>query len=221
MRLWETGPAHDEFLPTWLPDETIAEQPRKFPRDWLEVEAIIEKRLASFEDRHNSECDEAYERGIQEGMRRQEEVVQKKLEAAREPIAHVAAAVEQELAAGRESTYRQITRLTSALAESWLRSMVAINPHVFTVALRDALEPLSHLDRITVRMSPADHRCLKEGIAAGEEEFLEFAELKVLADPKVDMGGAVAESAGGSVDCRLSTRLEQALKIIEPEHHDS
>lgn len=218
LQLWETGVAFKEFHPTYQSRRKPAPSRQRFPRNWTELEALVEARLAQFEQRHQSECEQAFERGVQEGIRRQDQAAACKLSAAQDTLASLAEAVNAQLAEFRASICDQVTRLTAALAETWLRQQVAINPGVFLPALRDALELLAHLDDITVRLNPVDYRSLSDGIAAGEEDYLEYSNLRIIPDPEVAVGGAVAESAGGTVDCRLDTRIKQALQIIAPDY---
>jgi flagellar biosynthesis/type III secretory pathway protein FliH len=186
----------------------------RLPRSWTEVEALVESRLAAFEERHRQENDSHFERGMQEGMRQCEFELEQRLEAARLPLEQLAARVGVELAKLREGLYTQAAELAAALAEAWLGRLVAINTTVFTAALHDALEPLAHQDDITVRLNPEDYRTLRDGLETGDESFMAFESLRIVADAGVERGGAIAESAGGTVDACLATRTQRALEAL-------
>lgn len=190
LRLGQRDPEPDTFVPTFANGNATSGKPEQTA---LQV---------------------AFQRGVAEGMRQRADEIIRQHEAAREPLARVALAVERELAELRGDLYRQTVSMAAALAECWLREIAVINPTVFLAALREAMQPLEHLDDITVKLHPDDYRTLRDGIAAGEEEFLQFARLRLVADAQIEAGGVVAESEGGSVDARLRTRIEHALGVI-------
>jgi flagellar biosynthesis/type III secretory pathway protein FliH len=221
LRIQECPPDDRTFVPEYErePAAPTAKVPR-LPRSWLEFEQAVEERLAAFEQRHQQECQEHCERGVREGMRRRDAEVQKRLQAAAEPLQHLVSEVETLLARQQQDTYRQAARLASALATAWLGRMVCLNETVFLAALEDALAPLKHLDEITAHLHPSDYAVLKAGVASGDELFQAYSGLQIVADPEVEQGGVVTTSAGGSVDARIATRIERALEAIIVDNHD-
>ncbi|MCI0524631.1 MAG: hypothetical protein L0Y75_05140, partial [Acidobacteria bacterium] len=207
IRLREFQLAAASFRPVYA--DSVAHPPavKQFPRNWVELERAIETRLQAFDDRHHAECRDQFERGVLEGRRLQEAEAQRKLDAAQKQMALLVDTVNKSIADLRASLDRDASALASAIAESWLKQIVSLNPSAFLAALRDATAPLSHLDDITVRLNPADYRTLAEGIAAGDRASLEFADFRITPDASIAVGGAVAESRGGTVDARLNTRI--------------
>lgn len=192
---------------------------RRLPRTWTELERFLEERLAAFEERRRTEQTEAFERGVQECLRRQHASVDQRIAAARRPLSNVAQAVQSELALLREDLYRQTSELAAALTATLVGRLVALNAAAFLPALRDALEPLRHMDDIRVRLNPTDHETLKAGLGSGEELFTGFDQIDVISDATVAPGGAVAESRGGTVDARLQTRLKTAIQLLSSGSH--
>jgi flagellar biosynthesis/type III secretory pathway protein FliH len=221
VRIQELPPEEQDFVPQY-PREPVAAKARepRLPRSWVEFEQAVEERLAAFAERHRRECEEHFERGVQEGMRRRDAEVQKRLQAAAEPLRNLASQVEEQLARQQQDTYRQAARLAAALAKAWLGRMVCINETAFLAALEDAMAPLAHLDEITAHLHPSDYEALRAGIAAGDELFQAYRTLQIVADPEVEQGGVVTTSAGGSVDARIATRIERALEAIVVADHD-
>ena len=219
INLREFQPADAEFRPVYA--ENIAHRPavKQFPRNWVELERAIETRLQAFEERHHAECQDQFQRGVLEGRRLQEAEAQRKLEAAQKQIALLAETVNKTIVDLRTALDRDAAALASAIAESWLMQVVCLNPTAFLAALRDVTAPLSHLDDITVRLNPADYKTLADGIAAGDQPSLEFADFRITPDASIALGGALAESRGGSVDARLSTRIDRARELIAAERH--
>lgn len=209
------------FVESYVPKSTATPAPNRLPRSWDEVERMVEKRLAQFEDRHLKECEQSFERGIQEGFRQQEETLQKKLEAAATPIEAAAARLDDDMQSCRGEIYSQSAALASAVVSQWLVDLVSINPDVFASAMRDALEPLRHLDSTTIRLHPEDYETLREGLQRGDHTCAEFGSVNVVPDPKVERGGAISTSEGGSVDARLETRIQRSRELLRIRPLDS
>lgn len=190
-----------------------------FPRNWSQLEELIETRLAEFELRHREESQEGFQRGIQEGRREQVADLDMRLAQASEPWRALQDAVRRELASYREELYRGTTELASALARAWLGSMVEMNPHVFEVGLRKALEALGHQEHIEVRLHPDDYEAFRQGLSDRDQTLWDAPEVNVTPDPTVDRGGAVAEASGGTADARLAVRVQKALEWLNL--HDS
>jgi len=207
LRLGPRDPETDTFVPAFASGSQTSG-----------FQASTADRDSRFGAREHTAQQVAFERGVAEGMRRRADEITRQHEAAREPLARVALAVERELGVLRGDLYRQTVSMAAALAECWLREIAAINPTVFLAALREAMQPLEHLDDITVKLNPDDYSTLRDGIAAGAEEYLQFARLRIVADARIEAGGVVAESEGGSVDARLRTRIEHALGVIGAGH---
>ena len=190
----------------------------EFPRTWSQLEAVVESRLADFEARHHSECEQAFERGRAEGHREQEANVLRRLDGAGEPWRAIQAAVRRELAAYREELYRGTTELASALARAWLGNIVELNSRVFETGVRKALDALGHQEEIEVRLHPEDFKAFRSGLDDRDSSLWESPDVTVVADPSVDRGGAVAVSRGGTSDARLSVRVQKALEWLALPH---
>jgi len=63
--------------------------------------------------------------------------------------------------------------------------------------------------RITLHLHPADVRLLDEALAEGRLPQAQDLQLRWRADPRVGLGGCVLAGAGGGIDARLETVLEQ------------
>ena len=58
-----------EFIESYVKagDADLPEVPRRLPRSWTQVEAMVEARLVQFEDRHSRECTAQFEQGVKRG----------------------------------------------------------------------------------------------------------------------------------------------------------
>lgn len=205
------------FRATYGPPERAPGEVQ-LPRNWSQVEVLVESRLREFESRHSLECQAAFERGRLEGRREQEEEATRRLEAAAGPWRALQAAVQQELCKYREELYRAAAELAAALSRAWLANVVELNPHVFEAGLRQALEALGDQEEIEVRLHPEDYACYCEGHLDPDAVLAESQALTVRADPQVDRGGALVTSRGGTADARLAVRVQKALEWLSSPH---
>jgi flagellar assembly protein FliH len=59
-------------------------------------------------------------------------------------------------------------------------------------------------EKISIRLCPADLELLREG---GHEPQNEARQIEFVADPTIEMGGCIVETAAGSIDGKLDTQL--------------
>jgi flagellar biosynthesis/type III secretory pathway protein FliH len=205
------------FTPSFTGSLVRPASPPAFPRNASELEQVVSQRVASAEDRHREECEAAFQRGIEEGLTRQHGAIDQKLAMARKPIAQLTQALTDHMAKEKESFAVQVTEIASALTRSLVGRLVEINPAAFLPALRDALEPLAHMSKVRVRMNPRDLDTLRTALGDEDVLFQGLPDLELVTDPQIDVGGAVAESRGGSVDARVTTRMQAALALLESD----
>jgi flagellar assembly protein FliH len=130
---------------------------------------------------------------------------------AREHAAHLAAVVQQldqRLQASERHMARQVLDLAAELARQIVRRDLATQPDAVMPVVREALALLgSEHKPATVRMHPAD----LEVVGAALQE--QYATLPVAwsADPTVERGGCLVESAGTVVDGQVSARWRRAV----------
>lgn len=133
---------------------------------------------------------------------------------------------EQALAALQSATRQLVTSTTPlldevadvvlagsiTLASAVLGAELATMDDTATPALRRVLAPLPTDARVTVRLHPTDHARL---LAALEDPTsFERHEVRLLSDPTLSPGDALADQAGSVVDGRLQAALARALDVI-------
>lgn len=110
----------------------------------------------------------------------------------------------------------ELVRLAFGIAERVLHQQVALDRGVAVEMAKVAIARLVERDTVTVRVNPADlermrdHR--KELIAIGD-----IRSLRIVEDKRVDRGGVVIDSSGGTIDARIRTQLDEARKVLHIE----
>ncbi len=100
-------------------------------------------------------------------------------------------------------------RLSVAIAEKLLRHQLNIHPKENLELIQQALKLVTRVERLTVRLNPADVQSLGEH----PEQFIRAAthadQVEIVADPQVAPGGCLIQTQYGSIDAQLETILER------------
>ena len=133
---------------------------------------------------------------------------------AKEAAQHFSAlfdATQSQLAQAQQAMAQGVLELSIELARQVLRQELSVNPNVLLPVIREALDMLGVEHRsAVVRMHPADQEVFS-GLMASE--FADMA-LTLRADPALQPGGCVVESAGMVVDASLQKRWQRAVATL-------
>jgi flagellar assembly protein FliH len=115
-----------------------------------------------------------------------------------------------------ESAEPELVRLAVGIAERVLHQQIALDRGVVVEMAKVAIARLVEKESITVRVNPGDLERMKEH----RDELLDSGELKnfrVVEDQRVDRGGVLVETDGGTIDARISTQLNEAKRVLKIE----
>ncbi|MEB2398475.1 MAG: flagellar assembly protein FliH [Alcaligenaceae bacterium] len=150
---------------------------------------------------------EGYAKGHAEGLedgRRQAQSEAAQLAALAQSCARSLAAVEAEMG-------QALIALSIRIAEQVLRSTLDEHPEKLLDLIRDIIHVESGKGGLLkLRVNPADFE-LVQGYLRGEGEAENW---RLLADPAVERGGCMAETALGNIDATLRTRWERVTSSL-------
>jgi flagellar assembly protein FliH len=115
-----------------------------------------------------------------------------------------------------ESAEPELVRLAVGIAERVLHQQIALDRGVVVEMAKVAIARLVEKESITVRVNPGDLERMKEH----RDELLDSGEIKnfrVVEDQRVDRGGVLVETDGGTIDARISTQLNEAKRVLKIE----
>jgi flagellar assembly protein FliH len=160
-----------------------------------------------------------YAAGLVQGRAQAEAELQQKMadflaNQAKDTAQHFSAlfdVTQNQLASAQQTMAQGVLALSCELARQVLRQELSVNPNVLLPVIREALDMLSAEHRsAVVRMHPADLEVL-EGLMS--TEFAGMA-LTLRADPALQPGGCVVDSAGMVVDATLQKRWQRAVATL-------
>jgi flagellar assembly protein FliH len=110
----------------------------------------------------------------------------------------------------------EIVRLAVGIAERVLHQQIALDRGVVVEMAKVAIARLVERESVTVRVNPGDLEQMREH----RDELLSNGEIKnfrVIEDQRVDRGGVVVETDGGTIDARISTQVNEAKRVLHIE----
>lgn len=115
-----------------------------------------------------------------------------------------------------ESAEPELVRLAVGIAERVLHQQIALDRGIVVEMAKVAIGRLVERESVTVRVNPADLARMREH----RDELLsndEIKNLRIVEDQRVDRGGVVVETDGGTIDARISTQFNEAKRVLRIE----
>jgi len=115
-----------------------------------------------------------------------------------------------------EDAEPELVRLAVGIAERVLHQQIALDRGVVVEMAKVAIARLVDRESVTVRVNPGDLERMREH----RDEFLSSGEVKnfrVIEDQRVDRGGVVVETDGGTIDAKISTQVGEAKRVLHIE----
>jgi flagellar assembly protein FliH len=160
-----------------------------------------------------------YADGLIQGRVQAEAEVQQKMaeflatqaQASAQRLGEIFSAAQSELTLSRQVLAQGVLELACELARQVLRQELSVNPDVMLPVIREAVELLGiEHQTAVVHMHPSDLEVLQAPLATE----IAGLSLNLRADPSLEPGGCVIESAGMVVDATLQKRWQRAVATL-------
>jgi flagellar assembly protein FliH len=115
-----------------------------------------------------------------------------------------------------EDAEPELVRLSIGIAERVLHQQIALDRNVVVEMARIAIARLVERESVTVRVNPGDLERMREH----RDDFLSSGDIRnfrVIEDQRVDRGGVVVETDGGTIDARIGTQMNEAKRVLHIE----
>ncbi len=201
---------------------TIGDHPESGAEEELsasasEIEAIVEARLAEFEERFQQEKEDAYHAGFEDGTN---EGTKQGLNQSEEEVGRFQQLVDT-LTGQWKDTLRpydaEVTDLSIRIAQKIIDVEVEQNQEAVLKAVHDCLAYVEDKTKVIIRVNPDD----LEAVRRHRNDWLESLEsidhLLIEAEPSVSKGGCVVETPIGDVDAQIEERLERLRTALLEE----
>lgn len=162
------------------------------------------------------EVQAAYDRGFAEGQDVATAILETELRALTERVHSLDSAIlelQRQYAEAIERTEHTAVGLAVTIARAILRIEAERSIQCVVAQAQAALTQYHGKDTVTIRLHPADYHALE---VAGNPlvRASDSRPIMLVADPAVEQGGCILETALGSFDAQLATQLERAHAIV-------
>lgn len=188
-------------------EEPEEEQPPTYSA--LEVEGMVEERLKEFEARYQTEKEEAYRSGFEDGKA---EGLKEGQAQSREEIERFKSVLEN-LQAQWEDHYKNtdlwLVDLVLAVAQRVVGAAAQAVQAPVLQAVRECLDYLQDKTRVVIRVNPEDLEVVRRHRNDWLESLEGIEQLLIEGDADISRGGCVVETPKGDVDAQIEERLER------------
>ena len=165
--------------------------------------AQLERQLTTMESELPIRIEQARQTGFREGEAAGQTKAQAALEAALQRLARAAAEVAGYRAAYRRESEQEMVKLSLAIARKVIKRELTVDPAALQGVVKAALETLNAGEVYRIRLAAPDAAALDRQIQAmGLPQAVE-----VIADPALERGAVLFETARGLVDAGVQTQL--------------
>lgn len=164
---------------------------------------------------HDEGLSQGYQEGFSQGRQAALTEMQQTMQLSLEKAERIIKAAEQEACQMIIDAERQIVEMTFAIVRKVLAREIEDNPTVILPVVKEALAKVRDQEQIVIRVNPEDYEMVLMAkrdlqLMVGREHAVSLS-----ADHTIAPGGCVIDTALGTVDARLDTKLEMVYKAIQ------
>lgn len=181
-------------------------------------ECDVRSQAPSAEEVYEQAFQSGYESGREETRREVQQECDDRLARELKRVDTFLGSLQEQSEKIRRQSEHAIIRLSLAIAGQIVKQEVVIDREIVIRQLRESLRKVVGVEKITVRVNPADEALVRErraGMLAGAETVHDMI---IESDDKIEVGGCIIESDLGNIDARLTSqlkRIEEALMARE------
>lgn len=200
----------DEFVPMQIrdcsqpagtvPDVSVPESapPEEVPAPGPALPGISEDEL-------KAQVQEAYNRGLEEGRRQAERGLSNVFKALRDGVTGLTDLRDKVM---RESE-ADLLALSIMIARKIIQREISLDTQIIAGVISTALEAVSDLDRVTIRLHPEDYGLVNSDrerfvTGIGRDTLVTLAP-----DEQIMRGGCMVDTPTGTIDARIEIQLEE------------
>lgn len=165
------------------------------------------------EEELRSRLDDARRQGSEEGKQQAEQGLSNVFQSLRRSIAELSALRERVL---RESE-EDLLRLSIAIARKIIQHEISTDRSLIASLISSAISGSLSMDRITIRLSPADHELVESDRRRYLGAISSETRVILASDDTLSPGDCVVESTTGVVDARIDTQLDEIFRRLWEE----
>ncbi|MCF6179856.1 MAG: flagellar assembly protein FliH [Geopsychrobacter sp.] len=185
---------------------------RSFAKSQASVNAVAESSSAalSASPHQQSEVNEAFKRGQQEGA----SVVESKLESTLQALLQALDEVNQLREKVARNSNQDMLRMVMAISEQVILRSLKLEPEIVLSVIENALNSSVQADSYRIRVSALDLDLVNEQKPLFLASISGMKNISIIADATITPGGCRVESDFGDVDATIESQLEKIHQTL-------
>ncbi|OGG56825.1 MAG: hypothetical protein A3F84_10530 [Candidatus Handelsmanbacteria bacterium RIFCSPLOWO2_12_FULL_64_10] len=186
--------------------EPVEAEPEPRPTA-VEIDALVQERIRTFEERYQTEREAAYRAGFEDGRAQGLKVGRAESKEAIDKFAEAVDAFLEKQRALVQENEAALVDLAVAVAKRIVGACAEMRREPVLLAVSDCLGYLRDRTRVTLKVNPKDLDSVREHRKDWIEAVEGIGTLTIEADPALSRGECVLETDAGDVDARIEERL--------------
>lgn len=183
-------------------------EPEPEPRPTaVEIDALVQERIRTFEERYQTEREAAYRAGFEDGRAQGLKAGRAESKEAIDKFAEAVDAFLEKQRALVQENEAALVDLAVSVAKRIVGACAEMRREPVLLAVSDCLGYLRDRTRVTLKVNPRDLDSVREHRKDWIEAVEGMGTLSIEADPDLSRGGCVLETDAGDVDARIEERL--------------
>lgn len=160
---------------------------------------------------------QAAARGRDEGFRAGMAAAGEQIAPAAAALAAASGEVDRLRHEAAEAVEREAVELALQVADKVIAAALDVRPELVLEVVKGALRGMLDRERVTVQVHPEDLDLVRGAMDDISGSLGGIDRLEVVAERRVERGGAMVRTAVGEIDARLEEKLARAREVLEAE----
>ncbi len=214
------------YYPVWKPGDAFGCEDSDFPDQRKEIyqediEQEIKSRIAEQEAKWQEMIQQAHDQGIQNGIATGQQTGRQEIAPAVELLQQWVRVLDAEKQEFFRNLEESLLKLGVFITEKIISREIRQDVKVVKNLVSMALARVSHNGKVIIRVHPEDLEMVQ---SMSLNELLPHGttgDIVVEGDVKVDRGGCIIDTPGGSIDARIKTQLEELCSEVFGEENEN
>jgi len=173
---------------------------------------IVDKAQLEADDVHIA----AYHKGYNTGYRE----MQEERAAFSKRVAEIEADIDERVDTAWAGLEPEILKLALEIANKVVHREISESEDFVIQTIKSSLYQLRERQDLKIRVNPSDYDLVREHKDDISSACDGVRHLEVIEDRRVDQGGCIIETAGGQLDARIDTQLQEVERALMEAAHD-
>lgn len=107
-----------------------------------------------------------------------------------------------------------LLKLITKISEKVINSTLEVDNEIILGTIKKSLNLISDKSILKIRLSSSDLQIAEENLEMIKSLYVEIKNIDLIIDNRVSKGGVIIETAGGTIDARFETQIEEVYQAL-------